>query len=206
MAIWPRTSCKLCQLGPVHCTVHTWPSTLLLYPSSSFILTGNGFAAVAHGNIAENILQTLSVGTSPLHCSHLTIHSDIVGPKVIYHFCLHLLLSLTTFTSAMLLVRRSGGHWQLTQSQLQQVVMWGVQGSVVFLHLHSNRIFHGAGNRIFPAPHGHVPQCFFQYVPVPCGLSDRLELFNNLLWVSSLLQTSRGNSVGRNGGGLAQGP
>ena len=46
--------------------------------------------------------------------------------------------------------------------------------TVVFLHMHSNRIFHGAGNRTFTSPHGHVPQCFFQYVPVPCGLSDQL--------------------------------
>ena len=51
--------------------------------------------------------------------------------------------------------------------------MWGVQQTVVFLHMNSNRIFHG-----------------------------RLELVSNLLWVSFLLEYRRGNSLGRNGGGL----
>ena len=47
-------------------------------------------------------------------------------------------------------------------------------------------------------PHGHVT-CFFQQVTVPCSLSEWSELVKNLLWVSSLLQTSRGNSLGNNG-------
>ena len=108
------------------CTfICSYLSSLLLYQSSSFFLTGNRFAAAPHGNIAENFLQILSVGTFPLHRSHLTIHSDII----IINFCLHLLLPLTTFTSDMLLVWRSGGHWHLTQSHLQKVDMWGAQGS-----------------------------------------------------------------------------
>ena len=28
MSMWPGTSCKICQLGPVNCTVHTWPMTM----------------------------------------------------------------------------------------------------------------------------------------------------------------------------------
>ena len=71
--------------------------------------------------------------------------------------------------------------------------------------VHGNGIFQ-TGNRIFMAPNDHEPTCFFQSVSVPCGLSDRLKLINNPLWVTFLLQTSRGNSLGRNGGGLAQGP
>ena len=32
MAILPSTSCKLCQLRPVHCTAHIWPTTLPCLP------------------------------------------------------------------------------------------------------------------------------------------------------------------------------
>ena len=34
--------------------------------------TGNRFTAATHGNMAKYFLQTLSVETSSLHCSHLT--------------------------------------------------------------------------------------------------------------------------------------
>ena len=49
--------------------------------------------------------------------------------------------------------------------------------------MHGNGIFQ-TGNRISIAPHGHEPTCFLQSVPVPCGLSDWLELINNPLWVT----------------------
>ena len=42
--------------------------------------TGNRFTAATHGNMAKYFLHTLSVETSPLHCSHLT------NPRC--HFCL----------------------------------------------------------------------------------------------------------------------
>ena len=37
MAIWPSTSCKLCQLRPVHCTAHTWPNYAAMFAAPASV-------------------------------------------------------------------------------------------------------------------------------------------------------------------------